>query len=486
MELSDSLILYDSIVFFVGLFLAFVYLYYIVRKFNFDYNVVALFILYVICSYSSYNIMVMPIHDYNLPVARNFIYHYKVFSIFSITDIVFFALSAFIIIRCATNFGEFKSFKKNESVIRFIIAIVIVQGIVVAVLSTAGFSYHVTHDGVGQLKRQFMYFRGVIYFFVLAYFFYHSLKRLSPLGFYRVMAFFCILDLVNFTSGLVSSSIYYDFLWERYGVKVTIIDQDKIYNYFTIYSLMIFAFVFSRTPKKFAVCFATIVIGAVMYFNVYKFLFAIAILFVLYDIFINILSKKISKLKIAVVFLAGIMALPAVINLYSSKSMNTRSSQLSDYWEYTGKYFPANVIGIGYGGLYYSPTGVADKGESKKIDLEKLGEHYKRSIQTPLLTQLKNSGTLGLLFMLCIAILVSVKMTRVNLALSDNVFSNAICFNIIWLVGSSCILLQPYPMPSLTFVKLLLLLLLLLNEYKQKNGTIDEIKSVGDMGSDRT
>lgn len=474
-ELSDSLVLYDTIIFLLGLLFAFCYLYYIVKKFKFDYNVVIFFIIYILCSYSSYNIMVMPIHDYNVAVARNFIYHFKVFSLLSITDIAFFFLTVFIACNWVLNLRGVKEFGHSlvsNSAVRFIIAIVVIQGVVIALLSTYGFFYHVMHGGVGLFKKQFIYFRGIIYFFVLIYLFLKSLKFFSPLGFYSVLAFFCILDLINFTSGIASSFIYHDFLWERYGVKVTIIDQDKIYNYFTLYSLMLFAFVFSRTPNKFAICFATIVIGTVMYFNVYKFLFAIAALFMLYDIFINFLDNKQPKLKVAVVIFAIITTLPFAINLYSSKSMSTRSSQVSDYWTFTGRYFPANTIGIGYGGLYYSPTGIADKGETKKIDLEVLGGHYKRSIQTPLLTQLKNSGLIGLLFMAIIAIFVSVSMIKINLKLTGNVFSNAICFNIIWLAGSSCIVLQPYPMPALTFVKLLLFLFLLLHAHNRADKEI--------------
>lgn len=87
-----------------------------------------------------------------------------------------------------------------------------------------------------------------------------------------------------------------------------------------------------------------------------------------------------------------------------------------------------------------------------------LDAHYKRSIQTPFLTQLKNSGLLGVIFMLTVAVIVTMRMIKVNLKLAEHIFSNAICFNIIWLVGSTSILLQPYPMPSLAFVKLLLLL----------------------------
>lgn len=86
-ELNNLLIIYDSIVF-LGLFLAFAYLYRIAARFHLNFYSVTLFSLYVLCSYSSYNIMVMPIHDYNIAIARNIIYHYKIFSFISVIDIV--------------------------------------------------------------------------------------------------------------------------------------------------------------------------------------------------------------------------------------------------------------------------------------------------------------------------------------------------------------------------------------------------------------
>lgn len=469
-ELPDLLIVYDSILFFLGLFLAFAYLYRIVVKYNFNLHAVILFALYVLCSYSSYNIMVMPIHDYNIAIARNFIYHYKFFSFVSIVDIVFVTIF-FALLAHFFFYSGWSRFRHNEyKLIIFLAGVVIIQGCVISIISTSGFLSHVMQGGLGQVKRQAVYFRGFIYFGVLIYLLFNCIKQLSSLGFYKVFTFFCVFDLINFISSIAASNIYYDFLWERYGVKVTIIDQDKIYNYFTAYSLMIFALFISRSPQRLTICLATIVIGAVMYFNMYKFLFAFAVLFILYDIIINILNNKLPKLKIAVTFLIFIIALPAMMSLYSSKSMNTRSSQMIDYWTYTGQYFPASLIGIGYGGLYYSPSGIGDKGETKKIDLMQLDSHYKRSIQTPLLTQLKNSGLLGVIFMLSIAVVVTVRMIKVNLKLTENIFSNAVCFNIIWLVGSACILLQPYPMPSLTFVKLLSLLFLMLSADKLRMG----------------
>lgn len=91
-ELPNVLVIYDSIVFFLGLFLAFAYLYRIAVRFHLNFYSVTLFSLYVLCSYSSYNIMVMPIHDYNVAIARNIIYHYKIFGFISIVDIIFITI----------------------------------------------------------------------------------------------------------------------------------------------------------------------------------------------------------------------------------------------------------------------------------------------------------------------------------------------------------------------------------------------------------
>lgn len=466
MELPDSLIVYDTLVFFAGLLVAFIYLYRISQKYSFDFHAVMLFLIYILCSYSSYNIMVMPIHDYNIAIARNFIYHYKSLKFLSITDIVFVMLAFSILVSLALNKSDGKFISRFEPRIQTLISIAILQAAIIALLSTIGYIVHMMEGGVGLLKNQLIYFRGIIYFFVILYFFYQSWKSISSIGFYAVLSVFCLLDLINFASGLISSFIYYDFLWERYGIKITIIDQDKIYNYFTIYALLFVSFIFRRPLNNQVVYSVIMLIGLVMYLNIYKFLFAIAILFVLYEVVIGVLTKSASRKKIVVILIAGIIALPMAINLYSSKSMHTRSGQLSDYWEYTGHHFPFNLIGIGYGGMYYSPTGVADKGETKKIDLEQLGANYKRSIQTPMLTQLKNSGIIGLFIMLVIACWAAGRLLRLNIDLSKDPFSNAVCFNVLWLIGSTSIVLQPYPMPSLTFIKLILLLSLLLNNWK--------------------
>ena len=85
-ELNNLLIIYDSIVFLVFSLLLPIYI--VLQQGSLKFYSVTLFSLYVLCSYSSYNIMVMPIHDYNIAIARNIIYHYKIFSFISVIDIV--------------------------------------------------------------------------------------------------------------------------------------------------------------------------------------------------------------------------------------------------------------------------------------------------------------------------------------------------------------------------------------------------------------
>ena len=71
--------------------------------------------------------MVMPIHDYNVAVARNFIYHYKVLSILSIADVLFIVL--FLLFwPCGAKREVFVCVKLLPPIILFLIAIVMIQG----------------------------------------------------------------------------------------------------------------------------------------------------------------------------------------------------------------------------------------------------------------------------------------------------------------------------------------------------------------------
>ncbi|SQI35964.1 Uncharacterised protein [Serratia plymuthica] len=58
-------------------------------------------------------------------------------------------------------------------------------------------------------------------------------------------------------------------------------------------------------------------------------------------------------------------------------------------------------------------------------------------------------------------------MARINISLPVNILYNAICFNIMWIMSSTSVVLQPTPMIIVTFIKLLLLFYLMREKLKR-------------------
>ncbi|WP_165877149.1 hypothetical protein [Serratia marcescens] len=451
-----ALILQDSFVFIAFLTMGVLYILRVGKKYGFGLYAKSFLILYAICSYSSYNIMVKPIHDYNLSVPRTFIYHFKLVGPLAPVDVIFLGLLFVITLKKLS--GKTLLLYKIDSVASIFVKYILLQALFLGTISTIGFFSYMKNGGVGALNDQLIIFRGVIYFFVLIYFFQKAIADFKHMGFINVLLMFCIIDFINFSSGFIASFIYHDYVWQRYGVRITIIDQDKIYNCFTMYALLVTSYLFLKPLKKLSVYFTIMIVGIFMFLNMYKFLFMIAVLYIIYEFIINAFRGKIAIIKFSIIVTAGIALVSVILMLSTSKAMNTRSSQLSDYWEYTGSSFPASVFGIGYGGKFYSPSDTDDMGEVKEVDLQSGVANYRKNVQTPLITNIKTGGTLGLGVAIGFAFFALLYVMRLNIKMPINALSNAICFNIIWLMASTSVLLQAYIMPVMTMIKLLILL----------------------------
>ncbi|HED3709618.1 TPA: hypothetical protein R4186_000580 [Serratia marcescens] len=467
--IQSSLVMFDSIVFLVFLFIGLSALYIFRKKYKLGVNLTIFLLVYIIFSYSSYNLMVMPIHDFNIPVARNFIYHFKLISALSLSDVIILFAVFFILVACAVNYAWRPAAGTADARVNALVKTVAIQGGLVFIISIVGYMLYSSAGGVSSLKNEAMYLRGIMYFIALAFLFYRCIGEKNNVSFSALLLIFCSLDFINFLSGLIGTFIYTDYVWERYGVKVTIIDQDKIYNYFTLYVFILVSMYFSDRKRIGLTTGLIAIISVCMLLNVYKFLFAISALYLIYEIIVRIVSRTLPLKRFLLLLIIGGVLIHPAIKIFTSKPISTRASQLHDYWQYTGRFFPANVFGIGYGGLYYSPTGIADKGEIKKIDEDADGNiKYKRSIQTPLITQIKSSGILGLGVMLISAMFAFVRLFSLNVSLSRCSYITPICFNLIWMIGVVCIVAQPYPMPAITFIKLLILLGLAITQKKER------------------
>ncbi len=465
------LILEDSIVFFIFLFLALIYLYKTAKKNKFNIYTVLIFFIYIVCSYSSYNIMVKPIHDFNIAIPRTAIYHFKVAGPLAPIDVVFLLIFAFVCLKKIMTRSIFTyQVAKSTSVITKYITL---QALLLGIISTIGFIAYIQSGGQGEVNDQVIYCRGIIYFLVLIFLFQKSCENLKDFDFYKLFTIFCVIDVLNLFSGFISSLIFHDYVWERYGMKITIIDQDKATTYFIVYALLLTSLLFTRPLKYKLIYICSMLIGLVMFSNMYKFIFLLAFLYVIYEFFINALRGKIAVVKMSLLTIGLVSVISAVLMLSNSKAMNTRSSQFGDYWEYTGSKFPALAVGIGYGGKYYSPSDTDDQGEIKEIDVENGTANYRKSVQTPFLTQIKNSGLIGFSIAIAFALFAAFYITRVNVSLPVNVLYNAICFNIMWIMCGTSVVLQPTPMIIVTFTKLLLLFYLIREKIK-KDSLVDK------------
>ncbi|MBH2546027.1 hypothetical protein I5Q23_13925 [Serratia marcescens] len=449
-----GLIFIDSIVFFIFIAIAMLILFYFKKSEKISKSFLLLLIFYVACSYSSYNMMVKPIHDYNMAIARTFIFHFKVIGPLAPLDIIFLLTLMLIVLK--------KALQRNALTFRldidtsFFIKFILVQGVVIVTISTLAFLLHSYGGGKGQLTDQLLYFRGIIYFFVVAYLFQNAVGDFKRLGFYKLFSLFLILDLINVISGFISTLIYKDYVWSRYGINVSIIDQDDVYNFLTIYALLTVSFIFTRPLKRIYIYIAIIGIGFLMYANIYKYIFMLAALFFFYDTFVNAMKGRVAVFKIMFAAISIVLLASTIAMLSTSKSMNTRSGQITDYWEYTGSHFPASIIGIGHGGQFYSPTETDDDGEVKAILKESSLANYKRNIQTPVVSFIKTVGPLGTIIVLAFLVYGLCKITLINIRLPFNPLYNAIFFNLIWMMTVSVGFFQSGPFVILTIAKLLI------------------------------
>ncbi|MFN2994119.1 hypothetical protein ACOMDM_07695 [Serratia plymuthica] len=449
-----GLIFIDSIVFFVFLAIAIFILFRFKRINKISKSFFFLLLFYVVCSYSSYNMMVKPIHDYNMAIARTFIFHFKVIGPLAPLDIVFLISLMFIGLR--------KIVQRNLLTFRldidtaFFIKFILIQGVVIVTISTLAFVLHTYGGGKGQLTDQLLYFRGIIYFLVVVYLYQLAVDDFKRLGFYKVFSLFLLLDVINAISGFISTIIYKDYVWSRYGINVSIIDQDDVYNFLTVYALLAVTFLFTKPIKRIYIYTAILGIGFLIFANIYKYIFMLAALFFFYDTFVNAMKGKVAVFKIMIAALSIVLLTSTIVMLSTSKSMNTRSGQITDYWEYTGSKFPASIIGIGHGGQFYSPTETDDDGEVKAILKESSMANYKRNIQTPVVSFIKTIGPLGTVIAIAFLIYGLMKITFINVRLPFNPLYNAIFFNLIWMMTVSVGFFQSGPFVILTIAKLLI------------------------------
>lgn len=391
----DKSILIDSIIFcLVNIYIIFwVLLKKISRKDKLYY------IIFFIILNSSYNMMVKPVHDYNLNIARTFIWRYKVIASLSIFDIIFLI---FFIINLKDTVKYFKESKLSMLIYSREIIIVIFG--VISFVINKGYA-------IDSGSRFLIECKSILYFFTFCSIFYkhfnYELKEINYIHIFTVILISGLISLLCFDK---------QFLWERYGSFVKIIDQEDA-STISIYVILVLFFDFSICKKlKYGILFLVFFMQNIL--CVYKGSIVFLIFSLLFYYFFIENKGKLYGFKIFMllnsIIVLILVSLNKIINLATSQSIFTRIYQVADFLnEMKLRGIFAILFGLGIGTPFHSNFDIGDQGEIKLIDkANQIYEGYRTSVQSPMLGVLKMIGFVGLLIYIIFTIIIVIKLIK--------------------------------------------------------------------------
>jgi len=450
--------IYDSILFIVSLFIAFIFIF---KKTNASLR--WFLIMYVLLTYSSYNIMIKPIHDYNIVIPRTAFFHLKIISILSVADI--FMIITFTIFSLLYLMKNKIIFYKN--ILLNIIYIGMIRDLVLLLIGTIGFFIYMlnTSSDYYSIADQFRNARGLIYISVFLFFTYSILNN-QKLSFMKIFYIFIFLDLINLGSGFIATLLYKDYVWQRYFLNVVILDQDDTgitMFYATIFFTSIIIGKKMKLPFFYNIVIFMSTVLMVLTFS--KGFFVYLFLLYIFSLVIIAQNKKNFIPKLFSLLLVIGLLFPAISYFSKSSAINTRLAQINDYFTYINHIDSqiSLLAGIGYGGFYKeSDPSLYDSGSMKKIDI-KNHTGLRTSIQTPLVCIIKDSGMLGFFIFLIVGFFLLFKFLK---TIKLGVFEIATSFYLMFYIFFQNILLFPEPSKILVLFKIVILYVL----YKRDKG----------------
>ncbi len=378
-----SYILIDSVIFILSNIILGIYVF---KNKKLELKEKIAYTIFFIILNSSFNIMLKPVHDYNKVIPRTFIYRQKLIWKFSILDII---CVVYILI-------NIKFLLKNIRDNKLVLACVI-RDLGLYIIGTISFlilkGYFMDNG-----NRFFITSKGWVYSLATLTFSFRYLGKSVNL----IYPFAIIL-----INGMITTFfVPINDIWERYGNRVIIIDQEDAYTIsnLLITFLMIKCLYIKEKDTKSKLLYWTMFIFFIFQniYCIYKAnLITLPLIFILYLI--------VTKGKNRILSLATLLGIPTMIlilwnkiyALFTSKSINTRFIQFSDYIKYiqTKGIYPY-IGGAGISTPYYSNTDIGDSGERKLIDMQNNinAVEWRTDIQTPIISIFKESGVVGILY----------------------------------------------------------------------------------------
>ena len=354
----------DSVLFFIGILASIFVLWRRTRPYP---GLRPFGLLYIVGTHSSYNIMVKPINDYNLVVARTFMTHGKVVGPLSVLDTLMLVLMLAML--GWSRASERRSFRIPKE-----FRLIFLKDLALAGISLFLFGVLAAQTG-SPLGGEIAWYRQILYYLVLFVFANRFLRRHPEVSLADVFVTFVWIDVINLICGFASTFIYGDLVWQRYFLNVTIIDQEDP-MIAIMYPLML-AYMWIRKSTfgiSRAVIGWSILITVLLLANFYKGSIAYIFLFLPFTAFWAIVRRR-NALRPLVATLsilpAGMLFYWIFFIAFAATPLQTRQSQFTDlttFMSALGDAYP--VVGIGNGILYDRNSTEDDQGETKAIDNE--------------------------------------------------------------------------------------------------------------------
>ena len=399
-----KLVLIDSLILLIAIIISSIY----ISKKSIGKEKIALYI-YMIVTFSIYNIYVKPVQDYLLPIPRTYIFYQKIVAGLSIYDFFSIGLCGMLLIRYFILKRD-KGIFKQSNVIMWIWR----RDVYILVLSFGGFYLYMLTGNPSDYMIQLRTLRGVITGFICVYITMLILKKYDKeQDIRRLLSILFFLNFMNVLSQVISSFFLQSISWQRGGHSVVLLDQSESYMSLFLLPLIIAK---NKIISKWMV-FTAYVIILLQVYNYVKMLYLNAALLLILLVIIGLMGGRISRRIRNLSMLIGIAVfIFTLFFINSSKGDKMSRVGQNNSLMVAFQNNPVNIIfGIGDGGLIIRQTMSEDGGERRVIDSEnEKYSQYQAEYQVPYLGTLKTSGILGMVFIVYYLVLLLKLTCRVQ------------------------------------------------------------------------
>jgi hypothetical protein len=360
-------------------------------------NEIPLFLFYGLLTLFSYNLYIKGVQDYNIPIARNFINKVQLFGPVYIVDLIIILFFLYYCYRFLV--GRKKKFKLKKVKI-FIYHIG--YNALIYLFCTTGFLFYILYGEQFDLTAQIRSLRGLLVG-ITSMLIYLNLTNKQE---YRenkkiisVLSTFLLIDAVNILGQICSAILFSDFVWQRGGRDVILVDQAS-----SLLAASYIPFLIKNKVtgnKLFVFAWCMLVISFYNYIKTY--ILILPFIFLLY-LLLQIKIKKIHFIQLTIsMILLGSMSIYIPYILKDKAIAGTRVTQFDSYLLHINDNYMALIAGSGEGGKYPVYTDTDDGGEIKEVDREG-NSIYQVEFQAPLLVYFKTSGFIGVILLVLFSV----------------------------------------------------------------------------------